>query len=65
MFNNWSIKKLITVFGGILIILFLLQIALFLNYYPEIFHFGLLVIALFVALILFHSINLKLKSNRK
>lgn len=65
MFKSWGIKKIITVFGGLLIILFLIQIFLFLYYYSEILHFGLLVIALFVALILFHSINIKLKSKRK
>lgn len=65
MFKTWSIKKLITFFGGLLVILFLFQIYLLFSYYPVEFHFALLVVALFVALILFHSINIKLKVKRK
>lgn len=64
MFQNWSINKLIKVFGGMLVVLFIINIYMIYNFYSEVAQYGILVIALFIALILFHSINIKLKRRK-
>jgi hypothetical protein len=64
MFQNWSIKKIFTIFGLLLLIVASLQIYMFLTTQSVITHFILSFVALFIALILFHSINIKLKKKK-
>ena len=65
MFKNLSIKSIVIVFLSLLLCVALLQVYMFLTNRSMIIHFGLSFIALFIALLLFHSINIKLKRQRK
>jgi len=65
MFQSWSIKKTFTIFGLMLLIVASVQIYMFIRTQSVIVHFGLSFVALFIALILFHSVNIKLKQRRK
>ena len=65
MFQNWSIKQIIINLGGLLLIVATLQIYMFFNNQSTYVHFGLSFVALFIALIMVHSINIKLKRMRK
>jgi hypothetical protein len=65
MFNNLRIKSIVIVFLSLLLCVALLQVYMFLTNRSMIIHFGLSFIALFIALLLFHSINIKLKKQRK
>ncbi len=65
MFQNWSIKKIFVVFGIILLIVASVQVYLFFTTQSVMIHFILSFVALFIALILFHSINIKLKQKKK
>ena len=65
MFENWSIKQILMVLGGALLIVLIVQLFLFFNNYSHNVHFGLSFVALFLALLLFHSINIRLKRMRK
>lgn len=64
MFQNWSVKKIFAIFGLLLLIVASLQIYMFLTTQSVITHFTLSFVALFIALILFHSINIKLKKKK-
>jgi len=65
MFDDWSIKKIFMTFGLMLLMILSVQIYLFLTLQSVIIHFGISFIALFIALILFHSVNTRLKNQRK
>lgn len=65
MFKNWSVKKIFGVFGIILLIVASIQVYMFFTTQSVITHFILSFIALFIALILFHSINIKLKMKKR
>ena len=64
MFERWSIKKLIFVFLSIILCIGIIQIMLFIYTQSIYIHFGLSFLALFFALILFHSVNIRLKKAR-
>ena len=65
MFESWSIKQTIINLGGLLLIIAIIQIYMFIISRSTYIHFGLSFIALFIALIMFHTLNIKLKRNRK
>jgi len=65
MFQNWSIKQIITNLGGLLLIVATIQIYMFFTNPSTYVHFGLSFVALFIALVMVHSINIKLKRMRK
>jgi len=64
MFARWSVKKLIFVFLSIILCIGIIQIMLFIYTQSIYIHFGLSFLALFFALILFHSVNIRLKKAR-
>jgi hypothetical protein len=65
MFSSWSLKSIIIVFMTSLLFIALLQVYMFLTNRSAIIHFGLSFLALFIALLLFHSVNIKLKRQKK
>jgi hypothetical protein len=65
MFDSWSIKKILSVFLPLLLIIAIIQVFLLLYSQNMYIHFGISFLALFIALILFHSINIKLKRIKK
>lgn len=65
MFKSWSVKKLYGVFGLILLIIASVQVYMLFTVQNELIHFGLLFAALFIALLLFHSVNIKIKEKKK
>jgi len=65
MFESWSLKKIIIILGGALLIVAIVQLILFFNNYSYYVHFGLSFVALFIALLLFHSVNSRLKQMKK
>lgn len=65
MFQSWSLKKTIIVLGGVLLSLVIIQIYLFIVSRSTYVHFVLSFVELFVALLLFHSVNIKLKRIKK
>jgi len=65
MFESWSLKQIIIVLGGILLCVAVTQIYLFITSRSIYVHFGLSFVALFVALLLFHSVNIRLKRMKK
>ncbi len=65
MFQNWSIKKIYIILGGALLIAAIVQVLLFIISSSILIHFGMSFIALFIALLLFHSINIRLKQMKK
>ena len=65
MFRSLSIKSIIGVFLSLLLGVAVIQVYMFLTNRSIIIHFGLSFIALFIALILFHSVNIRLKSRKK
>jgi len=46
---------------SLLLFIAVLQVIMFINYRSTLIHFSLSFIALFIALLLFHSVNIKLK----
>jgi len=65
MFENWSAKKIFAVFGLALLVVASLQVYLFFATQSATIHFTLSFVALFIALILFHSVNIKLKQKKR
>jgi len=65
MLKNWSIKKIIVFFGFMLMTALLIQIYLFFITQSLVIHFGLSFIALFIALIMYNSISIKIKRNKR
>lgn len=65
MFQNWSLKKIYIILGGALLIAAAIQVYLYLVSNSILIHFGMSFVALFIALLLFHSINIKIKKNKK
>ena len=65
MFQNWSVKQTIINLGGLLLIVAIIQIYMFITYQSTYIHFGLSFVALFIALIMFHTLNIKTKRNRR
>jgi len=65
MFQSWSLKKTITILGGILLCIAIIQIYIILTSISVYIHFGLSFVALFIALLLFHSVNIKLRRMKK
>ncbi len=65
MFESWSVKKIFATFGIMLLIVASVQVYLFFRTQSMIIHFLLSFVALFIALLLFHSVNIKLKNRRK
>jgi len=61
MFEKLSLKQIIMIFGGLLLIVLITQIYLFLTVNSTTIHFVFSFLALFIALLLFHSVNIKLK----
>ena len=64
MFEAWSVKKIFSVFGIMLLIIASIQVYMFITTNSVMTHFILSFIALFIALILFHSVNIKIKQRR-
>jgi membrane protein YdbS with pleckstrin-like domain len=64
MFKSWSLKSIIIVFLSLLLFVAILQVFMFLTNRSIITHFALSFIALFIALLLFHSLNIRLKSRK-
>ncbi len=65
MFKNLSIKQIFAIFLPILLIVAIIQIIMFLYSNSAVIHFGISFLALFIALLLFHSVNIKMKQKRK
>lgn len=65
MFDRWSIKKLLSVFLPFLLIIAIVQVIVLIYSQNMYIHFGISFLALFTALTLFHSINIKLKRAKK
>jgi len=65
MFNNWSIKKIFALFLPLLLIIAIIQVLMFIYSQNMYIHFGISFLALFAALLLFHSVNIKLKYGKK
>jgi hypothetical protein len=65
MFDNWSVKKLLSVFLPLLLIIAIAQVFVLLYSQNMYIHFGISFLALFTALTLFHSINIKFKRTKK
>ena len=65
MFENWSEKKIVLVLGVSLLIAATAQIFLFIYTSSYILHFGMSFIALFIALVLFYSVNIRLKKTKR
>ena len=65
MFENWTIKKIVVVLGVSLLIVATAQIFLFSYTSSYILHFGMSFIALFIALVLFYSVNIRLKKTKR
>lgn len=65
MFQGWSIKKTFIIFGVMLLIVASIQIYMFLITQSILVHFVLSFLALFIALLLFHSVNIKLKQKKR
>jgi len=61
MFEKWSTKKIIIILGGALLSVGTTQIVLFIYTGNVIVHFGISFVALFIALLLFHSLRFRLK----
>ena len=65
MFESWTVKQTMTNLGGLLLVVAIIQIFLFLTSQSMYVHFGLSFVALFIALLLFHTLNLKMKKKKK
>jgi len=65
MFDSWSIKKLLQIFLPLLLLIAIIQVFVLIYSQNMYIHFGISFLALFVALTLFHSINIKLKRAKK
>jgi hypothetical protein len=65
MFKSWSLKQTIIILGGLLLVLVILQIYLFIVSRSVYIHFVLSFVELFIALLLFHSVNIKLKRMKR
>ncbi len=65
MFENWTMKKIVVVLGVSLLIVATAQIFLFIYTSSYILHFGMSFIALFIALVLFYSVNIRLKKTKR
>jgi len=64
MFETWSVKKIFAVFGMTLLVIASIQVYMFITTNSAMTHFILSFIALFIALILFHSVNIKIKQRK-
>jgi len=65
MFESWSLKFTITIFLSLLLCVAIIQVFLFLTYHSIYIHFALSFIALFIALLLFNLVNIKLKRQKR
>ena len=65
MFETWSIKKIFATFGLMLLVVATVQVYMFFMTQSIVIHFSLSFVALFIALLLFHSVNIKIKNRRK
>jgi hypothetical protein len=65
MFRSWSIKQTVIILGVPLLCLVIIQIYLFIVNQSTYVHFLFSFVELFIALLLFHSVNIKLKRMRK
>ncbi len=65
MFKSWSLKSTIIVFLILLFCVAVLQVFMFLTNRSILIHFALSFIALFLALLLFHSVNIRLKRQKR
>jgi len=65
MFENWTMKEIYIRLGFLLIIVAGIQIYMFIYSDEMIIHFAILFVALFIALTMFHAINIKVKQNKK
>ncbi|KYK20298.1 hypothetical protein AYK21_06330 [Thermoplasmatales archaeon SG8-52-2] len=65
MFRNWSIKTIIIVFLTLLLCVAVFQVYMFLTNRSMIIHFGLSFLALFIALLFFHSVNIRFRRQKK
>jgi len=65
MFESWSLKSTIIVFLSLLLCVAVLQVFMFLTNRSILIHFLLSFIALFITLLLFHLVNIRLKRQKR
>lgn len=65
MFDGWSIRKLTYVFMSLILCVGIVQVLMFVYTQSVYIHVILSFLALFLALMLVHSVNIKLKYRRK
>lgn len=65
MFESWRIRKIIVLFLGLILCVGVIQVLMFIYSRSIYIHFVLSFIALFLALMLFHTVNIRLKRARK
>jgi ABC-type nickel/cobalt efflux system permease component RcnA len=65
MFESWSIRKIIVLFLSLILCVGVIQVLMFIYSRSIYIHFVLSFIALFLALMLFHTVNIRLKRARK
>ena len=65
MFGNWSIRKLTYVFMSLILCVGIVQVLMFIYTASIYIHIILSFLALFLALMLVHSVNIRLKYRRK
>ena len=65
MYESLSIKSITAIFLSLLLFVAIVQVFLFLTSRSIYIHFGLSFIELFIALLLFHSVNIRLKRRKK
>ena len=65
MFENWSIRQITIIFLVSLLCIAVIQVILFIYNRSIYVHFGLSFLALFIALMLFHTVNIRLKRTKR
>jgi membrane protein YdbS with pleckstrin-like domain len=65
MFDSWSIRKLTYVFMSLILCVGTVQVLMFIYTESVYIHFVLSFLALFLVLMLVHSVNIRLKYRRK
>lgn len=65
MFESFSIKSITAIFLSLLLCTAIVQVFLFLTNRSIFIHFGLSFVELFIALLLFNTVNSKLKNQKK
>jgi len=65
MFDSWSIRKLTYVFMSLILCVGIIQVLMFIYSKSVYIHVVLSFLALFLALMLVHSVNIRLKYRRR